>query len=196
MTVTWTPDKTDAAYQALIRDGLSIPKAAEQLGVSYHALQHLQYREGWNLGEERGEGYAGSFSRRAMERADRKYQRALHKAMLAKIRQDKPRERPKPAPRPQPVFTGPSPACSPETRAIIAEVAQAYGVTTETIMGRDRNRAAAWPRQEVFYRLRHERGLSYPKIGAIFGRDHTTILHGATKHAERMAAACEMQEAA
>lgn len=42
-------------------------------------------------------------------------------------------------------------------------------------------------RQEAFVALREHTSLSFEAIGAIFGRDHTTIIHGARMHKKRAA---------
>ena len=75
---------------------------------------------------------------------------------------------------------------------IIREVAKAYGLGPRTLRSRNRKRKFAWPRQEAYWRLRQElvpgsnRQRSLPEIASLFGRDHTTILHGIKKHQERM----------
>lgn len=79
-------------------------------------------------------------------------------------------------------------AVSGPSREIIHRVATKYGMTTADLIGPARSRWFAYARQEAMYRIRQERGLSLPQIGAILGgRDHTTVLHGIRCHADRAA---------
>jgi chromosomal replication initiator protein len=63
---------------------------------------------------------------------------------------------------------------------IVARVAAAFAVTGKELLGPSRQRRALVPRQ-VAMLLAREAGLSLPRIGAAFGRDHTTVLHACTK---------------
>jgi chromosomal replication initiator protein len=68
---------------------------------------------------------------------------------------------------------------------VIKTVAEAYGLTTERILGRDRSRMVALPRQIAMYLLREEANVSLPQIGqALGGRDHTTVMYGCGKIAD------------
>lgn len=68
---------------------------------------------------------------------------------------------------------------------IVRRVADAYGVTIERLLGRDRSQEVALPRQVAMYLLREEANISLPQIGkALGGRDHTTILYGCEKIAD------------
>lgn len=68
---------------------------------------------------------------------------------------------------------------------VINTVAEAYGLTTERILGRDRSRMVALPRQIAMYLLREEANVSLPQIGqALGGRDHTTVMYGCDKIAD------------
>jgi chromosomal replication initiator protein len=68
---------------------------------------------------------------------------------------------------------------------VINTVASAYGVSNERIIGRDRSRQVALPRQIVMYLLREEANISLPQIGeALGGRDHTTVMYGCDKIAD------------
>jgi chromosomal replication initiation ATPase DnaA len=54
-----------------------------------------------------------------------------------------------------------------------------------------RNKNITDARHECFYRFRHEikqkgRPLSLPEIGKAFCKDHTTVMHGINRHAERL----------
>jgi chromosomal replication initiator protein len=68
---------------------------------------------------------------------------------------------------------------------VIRKVAEAYGVSVEGLLGRDRSHQIALPRQVAMYLLREEANVSLPQIGeALGGRDHTTVMYGCDKVAE------------
>ena len=72
-----------------------------------------------------------------------------------------------------------------EPARVVKVVASAFGITTEKLMGRDRSREAALPRQVVMYLLRQEANVSLPQIGeAMGGRDHTTVMYACDKVAD------------
>jgi chromosomal replication initiator protein len=67
---------------------------------------------------------------------------------------------------------------------VVRAVADVFGVTIDRIMGRDRSREVALPRQVVMYLLRSE-NISLPQIGdAMGGRDHTTVMYACDKVAD------------
>lgn len=72
----------------------------------------------------------------------------------------------------------------PTAREIISKVAKAYGLSVEALTGPSRKRAVVEARWEAMRRLKAETKLSSPQIGALFNRDHTTVLHalGTLKH--------------
>lgn len=62
---------------------------------------------------------------------------------------------------------------------IIAEVCDAHGITRDDLFSDQIDRNYSRARQEAYYRMRTELGLSYPRIAALMGRkDHTTVIHG------------------
>jgi chromosomal replication initiator protein len=70
---------------------------------------------------------------------------------------------------------------------IIERVAEVFGVTVERMLGRDRSREIALPRQIAMYLLREEANISLPQIGeTLGGRDHTTVMYGCEKIAEML----------
>lgn len=72
-----------------------------------------------------------------------------------------------------------------EPGSVVSIVAKAFGLSTERLLGRDRSRAVALPRQIAMYLCREEAHVSLPQIGAALGgRDHTTIMHGCEKVAD------------
>jgi chromosomal replication initiator protein len=72
-----------------------------------------------------------------------------------------------------------------EPAHVIRMVAEAFGITVEQIMARNRSRQVALPRQIAMYLLREEAQISLPQIGeALGGRDHTTVMYGCDKVAD------------
>lgn len=74
---------------------------------------------------------------------------------------------------------------------IISEVARRYGITEEDILSSNRSREIAVPRQLAIYLTRELCGYSTPKIGSVFGRDHSTVMHACKKTEEMIAASAE-----
>lgn len=64
---------------------------------------------------------------------------------------------------------------------ILHAVAKNHGVAASEILGNSRKRHVINARFEVFYRLRIDLAMSYTKIGTVFHKDHSTILHGVNK---------------
>ena len=68
---------------------------------------------------------------------------------------------------------------------IIEVVAQFYNTTPDTLLGPDRSKDIALPRQMAMYLIREETDASLPAIGeSLGGRDHTTIMYGYRKIAD------------
>jgi chromosomal replication initiator protein len=68
---------------------------------------------------------------------------------------------------------------------VLYAVANAFGISPEKILGRERTREVALPRQVAMYLLREEANISLPQIGeALGGRDHTTVMYGCDKVAD------------
>ncbi len=68
---------------------------------------------------------------------------------------------------------------------VINTVADAYNLSPDQMMGRERTREIALPRQIAMYLMREEGRISLPQIGeALGGRDHTTVMYGCTKIAD------------
>ncbi len=69
-----------------------------------------------------------------------------------------------------------------EPRQIVDAVACAFGLTSESLLGRERTREVALPRQIAMYLMREEANISLPQIGeALGGRDHTTVMYACDK---------------
>ncbi len=68
---------------------------------------------------------------------------------------------------------------------IVQAVAEAFNLPMDRILGRDRSREVALPRQIAMYLLREETDISLPQIGEVLGgRDHTTVMYGYDKVAD------------
>ncbi|MBI2334027.1 MAG: chromosomal replication initiator protein DnaA [Chloroflexi bacterium] len=69
-----------------------------------------------------------------------------------------------------------------EPVAIVSEVADYFKLTVEKLLGRDRTKEVAHPRQIAMYLLREEAKISYPQIGEVLGgRDHSTVMSAIEK---------------
>jgi hypothetical protein len=68
----------------------------------------------------------------------------------------------------------------PSSRQILAvrEVAAAFDVDPDALLGKARRREIAAPRAIAYYVLRRRFGLSYKQIARVFSRDHSTIIYG------------------
>jgi len=77
----------------------------------------------------------------------------------------------------------------PSAKFIIHQVAAQHGLQPDDLTGQARFGPLVKARQEAMYRLSKETRLSSSQIGkALGGRDHTTVLYGIARHAERIAA--------
>ena len=61
-------------------------------------------------------------------------------------------------------------------KQIIAEVAKQHRVAVADILGQSRKAYIVAARREAMQRIRNELGYSYPQIGRIFDRDHSSII--------------------
>lgn len=76
---------------------------------------------------------------------------------------------------------GLSPFTPPTVKRIQEVVADFYGVTVFDMISERRDRAIAMPRQVAMFLCRTMTGKSLPRIGRMFLRDHTTIIHAVEK---------------
>lgn len=60
---------------------------------------------------------------------------------------------------------------------IVALVVKSFGVSEDGVRGRRRDLRTARARQVVFYLVRTLTGYTYPRIGFLFNRDHSTVIH-------------------
>lgn len=70
---------------------------------------------------------------------------------------------------------------APDVSGIVERTAIAFGVTVKEVLGPSRLRGVMRPRQVAMFLAREITGLSLPRLGAAFGRDHTTVLHACRK---------------
>ena len=69
-----------------------------------------------------------------------------------------------------------------EPAEVMSQVAGAFGVSVQNLIGPDRRQEVVLPRQVAMYLLREEANYSLPKIGeAMGGRDHTTVMYACQK---------------
>jgi len=73
------------------------------------------------------------------------------------------------------------PAGRTDVNRVVKHVAAAYGISQKELLGASRLRRILLPRQVAMLLAREVCGLSLPRLGAAFGRDHTTILHACRK---------------
>ncbi len=72
-----------------------------------------------------------------------------------------------------------------EPEEVVRTVAEAFGLDLDRMVGRDRSKQVAVPRQIAMYLLREEANMSLPQIGEVLGgRDHTTVMYGCDKVAD------------
>ncbi len=67
---------------------------------------------------------------------------------------------------------------------IIRFVAHHYGVKVADLKGRDNRRSVAFPRQVAMYLIREILTLSYPEIGKLFAKHHSTVMYSVDTIAE------------
>lgn len=67
----------------------------------------------------------------------------------------------------------------------IERIANKYGVTVEQIYGDRRIRNIAYARQEIYFRIYTHFEMSFPRIGKLLRKNHTTVHHGVRKYCLR-----------
>lgn len=91
---------------------------------------------------------------------------------------------PPPAPPPAPLAEPPHITQRRRREDVLAKVAIKHGVTRDEMMSTSRSLVVVRARHEACYLLMKEQKYGYSDLGRIFGKDHTTILHGVRKHCE------------
>ncbi len=74
-----------------------------------------------------------------------------------------------------------NPGMNPTPEIVITEVSRYFNIPEEEITGKNRSKDTVFPRQVAMYLTRDIVKTSYPDIGKIFGRDHSTVLHSVNK---------------
>jgi chromosomal replication initiator protein len=70
---------------------------------------------------------------------------------------------------------------------VLNAVSRAFNVSQDRLLGRERTREVALPRQIAMYLMREEGGVSLPQIGDfVGGRDHTTVIYACDKVSDLM----------
>ena len=70
---------------------------------------------------------------------------------------------------------------TPLSRKIAKSMARKYGTTVDAMFSRRRFPETVAARSEAWFVLYDHHGYSMARIGRIWGRDHTTIMHGVNK---------------
>jgi chromosomal replication initiation ATPase DnaA len=68
---------------------------------------------------------------------------------------------------------------------LIESICAAYKVSPFAVTSRNRRKRVSEARQEIWRILKAD-GMSYPELGELFNRDHTTIVHGVQQAKERL----------
>jgi chromosomal replication initiator protein len=69
---------------------------------------------------------------------------------------------------------------------ITAAVCRRFSVDQRAMQSRRRSNDVALPRQVAMYLCRRLLGASFPRIGELFGRDHSTVIHGVAATERRL----------
>lgn len=64
---------------------------------------------------------------------------------------------------------------------IILHISEALGVSLADMRASTRKAEIVRARQAAMWALRHHTTLSYPEIGRLFDRDHTTVIHAVAR---------------
>ena len=80
------------------------------------------------------------------------------------------------------------------SRELVRIVAREYGVSYENLYGRSRIKSLAIPRLVAMYLCRDVLHLSYPDIGRIFGRDHSSVISACRSILDRIKADQRMRD--
>lgn len=72
-----------------------------------------------------------------------------------------------------------------EAAVILAQVARQHGHTIDLLKSNRRGCQLPIARQEAMRRLRFELQLSYPAIGKILNKDHSTVMHAIKKREQK-----------
>ncbi len=68
---------------------------------------------------------------------------------------------------------------------IIEAVSTLSGFTVDRLVGPSREAPLAWERHVAMWLIRQHTGLSFPQIGRLFNRDHSTVVHAVRRIGKR-----------
>ncbi len=68
---------------------------------------------------------------------------------------------------------------------VVRFVAHHYGIKVADLRGRNNRRSVAFPRQVAMYLIREILNLSYPEIGKLFSKHHSTVMYSVEQIAEQ-----------
>jgi hypothetical protein len=71
-------------------------------------------------------------------------------------------------------------------RSVLREVAEKHGINEDVILGKSRVKPVCAARQELMWRMRVERKLTFIQIRDLIGMDHSTVMHGVSRHQQRI----------
>jgi len=74
----------------------------------------------------------------------------------------------------------------PNWKTVMMDVCEVHGVELADMYADKRQRKFNYARQEAYYRLRYEAGLSLLDISMKMKRDHSSVINGIRKHAHRL----------
>ena len=69
----------------------------------------------------------------------------------------------------------------------LKRIARDHGVSAVAVVGRKRDARTSMARHRLWAVMRWTLGLSYQDLGAMFDRDHTSVLHGVRKYEKAIA---------
>ncbi|NDB94971.1 MAG: hypothetical protein EBZ78_02240 [Verrucomicrobia bacterium] len=70
---------------------------------------------------------------------------------------------------------------SSQAHNVILAASSAFGVSTQKLLGKERPDYIAHPRMAAMWVLRTKLGMPLTEVGALFGRDHGTVLHACNR---------------
>ena len=71
-------------------------------------------------------------------------------------------------------------------REILKQVAEEFDISVQDLLSKNRERRYSWPRGLAYLRIYCETSMSYPQIGRLMNRDHTTIIYGVKATRQRI----------
>jgi chromosomal replication initiation ATPase DnaA len=123
----------------------------------------------------------------SIKRQDARFQAAMRRELVFLAAERGQVLRFKPRPRDVLAIEGSPEAPAKTAKMIVSEVCVKHRVTPSEIKSARRSTSVVRARHEACYRLSKETSLTLGQIGiSLGGRDHTTVIHGMRKHAERL----------